>query len=311
MQQAIAKNKILVVGGSGFIGQALIRRLIHLDAEVVSLSRTGSRVSQKFDDLITFTADFRDPIALAGIGSFSFDYIFNLGGYIDHSPYTKGGREVIDTHYGGLLNLLSSIDLSRVKKFVQVGSSDEYGNAPAPQREGMREAPISPYSVAKVSATHLIQALCRTEKFPGVVVRLFLVYGPGQSQQRFLPQIITGCLKGERFPTSAGGQVRDFCYIDDVVDGIIHAAIKPRAVSAVINIASGEPITVRAVIEKVVQLIGSGKPDFGALPYRSGENMKLYADISAARELLGWQPATSLDDGLKKTIFWYRQGLKN
>lgn len=93
---------------------------------------------------------------------------------------------MIDTHYAGILNLMDQVYWSGLKRFVQVGSSDEYGIGPAPQNEQLRESPISPYSAAKAGMTHLIQTLSRTERFPGVVVRLFLVYGHGQNQQRFL-----------------------------------------------------------------------------------------------------------------------------
>ena len=114
-----------------------------------------------------------------------------------------------------LTNLIEALGQSPLRGFVQVGSSDEYGNVPAPQREDMREAPFSPYSAAKAGASHFVQALARTEGFPGSVVRFFLVYGPGQDQRRFLPQIIRGALADAAFPTSLGGQLRDFLYIDD------------------------------------------------------------------------------------------------
>lgn len=306
------EKRILIAGGRGFIGRALAQRLLKRGAHVVSLSRGGVASDVGPGHAKEIVADMRDPHALLNaLKGRQFEYVVNASGYIDHAGYFDGGREVVNIHYVGTLNLLEQVNWPGLERFVQIGSSDEYGAGPAPQSEKHRESPISPYSAAKAGTTHLIQSLSRTEGFPGVVVRLFLVYGPGQNQQRFLPQIIKGCLEGTAFPTSAGEQLRDFCYIDDVVDGIIHASVKPRAVGEVINIASGTPIAVRAVIEKVVQLIGSGKPDFGVHPYRPGENMKLYADISAARELLSWQPETSLEDGLKKTISWYRQKLKN
>jgi nucleoside-diphosphate-sugar epimerase len=215
---------------------------------------------------------------------------------------------VIDTHVGGLLNLLEVLGASELKGFVQIGSSDEYGGAPAPQSEDQREAPISPYSAAKAANTHLIQALARTEAFPGVVVRYFLVYGPGQDHRRFLPQIIAGALKNDAFPTSAGTQLRDFCYVDDAVRGTLLAAALPAARGQVVNIASGRPVAVREVVEAVVRLVGRGRPQFGAHAFRANENMALYADTSKARELLGFEAATSLEEGLSRTIAWFRDG---
>lgn len=296
-----------MVGGGGFIGTALSKKLNSLGAHVISLVCSGTKKREFLPNVTTIAVDIREHTSLMkALANYSFNYVFNLGGYIDHSPYLKGGRSVIDAHYTGMLNLLDYVFAPSLKKFVQIGSSDEYGNGRFPQSEKLREAPISPYSAAKVGATHLIQALSKTEDFPGVVARLFLVYGPGQDDRRFLPQIIKGCLSGRAFPTSPGEQLRDFCYIDDVVNGLILAALKPKAVGHVINIASGQPVTIRSIIEKVVKFIGTGQPNFGAHPYRVGENMELYADISLAQSLLDWKPQTSLEEGLKSTVEYYR-----
>lgn len=299
-------RKVLIVGGSGFIGQALAKRLLSLKAAVFSLSRTENRTALMPFGVLCKVADLRDKSGLTRvIGGEKFDYVINAGGYIDHAKYLEGGRQVINTHYVGTLNLLDLVYQPGLKRFIQIGSSDEYGNSPAPQREDMREAAIAPYSAAKVATTNLLQTLARSEGFPGVVVRLFLVYGPGQYEARFLPFVINGCLQNVAFPTSQGEQLRDFCYIEDVVEGLLLSAVKKEAIGQVINIASGKPISIRNVIMKVVELIGGGNPTFGAHSYRSGENMALYANIQKAGTILNWGPTTLLDEGLKKTIVWY------
>jgi len=306
----ICGSKVLVVGGCGFIGQALVKRLITLGADVVSLNRQEKKDRESIKGVTEVVADLRDHTSLKKkLDGRSFDYVFNLGGYIDHSPYLNGGRMVIDTHYVGTLNLLDQVYSPSLKAFIQIGSSDEYGNVPAPQTEKVREAPIAPYSAAKVAATYLIQTLARTENFPGVVIRLFLVYGPGQDEGRFLPQIIKGCLRNESFKTSKGAQLRDFCYIEDAIDGMVNAALSPSAIGSVINIASGAAISIREIIDKVVDLTGGGKPLWGTHPYRKGENMELYADISLAKSLLQWKPETKLEEGLKKTVDYYRNSV--
>jgi nucleoside-diphosphate-sugar epimerase len=234
-----------------------------------------------------------------------FDYVVNLGGYIDHKLFMEGGRSLIDAHFSALLNLLEVLPRHRLKRFVQIGSSDEYGNTPAPQHENQREQPISPYSLAKTANTHFLQMLSRTENFPSVILRLFLTYGPGQDSSRFLPQIIRGCLDDATFPTSAGGQLRDFCYVDDSVQAILQALTHPEVEGDVFNVASGIPVSIREMVEKVRNITGSGNPQYGDVPYRNGENMALYANISKAKRLLNWEPTISLDIGLKKTIDWY------
>lgn len=309
----IKKNdRILITGGTGFIGRQLAQRCLAYTPHVACFglpadARMGANPHIRYTNI-----DMTDAAGIQhALKQEEFEYVFNLGGYIDHTSYFKGGRKVIDVHYTGLLNLIDCLNMTALKRFVQIGSSDEYGNTEAPQKEAIRENPISPYSLAKTAGSHFIKMLSETEGFPGVVVRFFLVYGPGQDTGRFLPQIITACLKGETFKTSKGKQVRDFCYIDDVIEAVIRSATAPEAAGQIINVASGRPVSIRSVITKVVALIGSGKPAWGAYPYRKGENMKLYADISKARKFLKWKPSIDLNTGLKKTIDYYSILLKN
>ena len=144
--------------------------------------------------------------------------------------------------------------------------------------------------------------LHKTERLPVVILRLFLVYGPGQSKKRFLPQIIDGCFSDSGFPVSGGAQLRDFCYVDDVSRGILMALKNKDVEGEVINLASGEPISIREIIEIVRDIVGKGRPEFGKIPYRVGENMILYADTKKANKILKWNPETFISDGIKKTI---------
>lgn len=298
-------NKILIVGGTGFIGRHLAERCLKDTPFVTCL---GLRSKKSFSKDIEFIhADISDKKQLQSVLlDKSFHYVFNLGGYIDHTAYFKGGRRLIESHFIGLMNLIDCLNKEELKGFVQIGSSDEYGNSSAPQRETMRESPISPYSFAKTAASHFIQMLSNIEGFPGVVFRLFLVYGPGQDEKRFLPQIIAAFLRNESVETTEGMQMRDFCYIDDVIDGIIKAAVTDEAKGRIINIGSGIPISIRDMINKTADIIGKGRAVFGARPYRYGENMELFADISAARKILQWSPSVSVDEGLRKTIEYYK-----
>lgn len=280
-----------------------MRRARERGLAVTSLGLKG-RVSE--GDHIA--VDLRDAEALRrSLSGRRFDHVVNCGGYVDHRAFRDGGRAMLDAHFTGLLNLVECLDRDALRSFVNIGSSDEYGAAPAPQAESLREAPISPYSMAKVAATQFLQMLHRTEGFPAATLRFFLTYGPGQDQKRFIPQIIAGCLGGSAFPTTHGEQLRDFCYIDDTVEAILAALRTPRCHGEVINVASGRPISIRSIIETICDSLGSGAPQFGALSYRSGENMALYADVTKARDLLGWSAETNLVTGLARTIESFRQ----
>lgn len=299
-------KRLLVIGGTGFVGSHLCRVAGESGYSITSLSLNPA--GRPIHGVQYRNADLGDAGAVKGaLGDGRFEYVVNCGGYIDHRLFRDGGRALIQRHFDGLQNVIECLDRGCLIRFVQLGSSDEYGSARAPQREDMREAPIAPYSLAKVAASHFLQMLWRTEKFPAVTLRLFLTYGPGQDARRFIPQLVRGCLAGGRFPVSGGAQLRDFCYVGDVTQGILRAFDVGAACGEVINLASGAPVTIRAVIEQVRALIGRGEPEFGRIPYRPGENKELYADISRAKSILGWSPRTDLATGLRRTVEFYEE----
>jgi nucleoside-diphosphate-sugar epimerase len=297
--------KILVLGGSGFIGGAIVRRAISLGWEVDSLSLSIPDEEQRERSVNYLSADITKPEELKVLKTKPYHYIVNTGGYINHSSFFDGGDQVVDAHFDGFLNILKSIDRSELIRFINIGSSDEYGEVTAPQSESARERPISPYSAAKVCAAHFLQMLHKTDGFPGVSLRLFLCYGPGQDRERFLPYLILSCLANEEIRISPGEQLRDYCFIEDVVDAVFAVFTNENADGKIFNIASGKPVSIKQVVEKMIEIIGLGKPNFGAVPYRKGESMALYADINAASEILAWTPKTDLHDGLRETIEYY------
>ncbi len=299
-------HRLLIVGGTGFIGKNLVRNALERNFDLVVLSLNQPSNEDRVEGVDYVQMDLsRSARNKIQIGDNHFDYVVNLAGYIDHCRFLEGGHEIIKSHFGALQNLLQLLDWDGLKRFVQIGSSDEYGNHPAPQHEELRELPISPYSLGKVASTQLLQMLHRTQGFPAVIMRLFLTYGPGQDNKRFIPQIIQGCVSDDHFPTSAGEQLRDFCYVDDIAQGILTSLTNERVNGEIINLASGSPVAIRDMVALVRKTVGKGTPEFGKVPYRAGENMALYADISKAHDILEWEPVVTLEEGIKRTIAEY------
>ena len=296
-------NHLLVIGGSGFIGQHVVNKALEKGFKTTVLAKNNHNATDKPNGVTYLTADISHKAnLLTSLRGKVFDYVINLGGYINHANFSNGGSEVYDVHFNGVRNLVDCLNKSNLKGFVQIGSSDEYGNNSAPQLETQRETPISPYSCAKVASTYFLQTLYKTEKFPAVILRPFLVYGPGQGEERFIPQIIKGCLNNQKFPTSKGEQLRDFCFIDDFIQAVFSTLDNSKVYGEVINIASGKPVTIKKMINTIVDTIGSGQPQFGKIAYRVGENMALYGDVSKAKELLDWKPSVDIEQGLRTTI---------
>jgi nucleoside-diphosphate-sugar epimerase len=304
---SMARAHLLVVGGNGFIGRKIVERAVQLGWSVVSLSRSLPQSRPDWPDVTWLAGDLTEPATLAAaLGGQAFTHVVNAGGYVDHTPFHKGGDRLIAAHFLGVANLVRSLDRSRLQRFVNIGSSDEYGGLPAPQREDLREGPASPYSLGKTAATHFLQMLHRAEGFPAATLRVFLTYGPGQDSKRFIPQIVLGCLRDAEFPTSAGEQLRDFCYIEDLIDAVFLALESAQASGEIYNVGSGVPTRVRAMVEAICRLTGKGRPQWGKYPYRPGESMALYADIGKIHRQLGWTPRISLDTGLQATVNWLR-----
>ena len=299
-----SKKRLLVVGGTGFIGKHIVKESLKQGYITSVISKNKKKSRQHFKSVSYINVDISDKLRLTEhLQKKEYEYVINLGGYVDHSDYSKGGIDIFKVHFNGVINLISSLDKKKIKGFVQIGSSDEYGNNPAPQHEDQREQPISPYSCAKVLSTHYLQFLYKTEKFPAVILRPFLVYGPGQGNERFIPQIIKGCKFNEKFSVSSGTQKRDFCYIDDFVNAVFLSLVNNEAHGEVINIASGAPVKIKNLVNKIVGIHGAGNPKFGQVPLRPSTNMDLYADISKAQRILKWSPHIDLENGLSKTIF--------
>ena len=297
--------RLLVIGGTGFIGHHLLKSVQQKGWKMTSVSLNSPTEERFVDGVHYLHFDMANQSLVKKYLGEDFNYVVNLSGYINHQLFRDGGSHLIDTHFTALQNLLEVLPRRKLKRFVQIGSSDEYGNASAPQLEDLREKPISPYSFAKVASTHFLQMLHRTENFPAVTLRLFLTYGPGQDTGRFLPQIIRGCLADSSFPASDGKQLRDFCYVGDTVRAILQALTVPEIEGEVFNVASGAPISIRAMIERICTLTDSGIPQFAKLPYRVGENMALYANVKKAEKILKWKAAVNLDEGLRETIDWF------
>jgi nucleoside-diphosphate-sugar epimerase len=301
--KTVNNNKLLVVGGTGFIGQHILKKSLDLGFKTTSISLNNPIEKKKLEGVTYLTADITNKKNLfSHLDGLIFDYIINSSGYINHTNYSTDGDKVFDVHFNGVKNLVDCLNKKKIKKFIQIGSSDEYGSNLAPQNEKQKESPISMYSCAKVATTYFLQTLYKTENFPVVILRPFLVYGPKQREDRFIPQIINGCINKDSFPVSEGMQLRDFLFIDDFIDAVFITLKNNNIAGEIINIATGIPVSIKKVINIVASIIKSGQPQFGGIKYRKSENMELYADINKAKNLLNWKPRIDLETGICRTI---------
>jgi nucleoside-diphosphate-sugar epimerase len=178
----------------------------------------------------------------------------------------------------------------------------EYGNNQVPHREDMRECPLTPYAAAKVACTHYLQMQNRSNGFPVVILRPFFIYGPGQDNSKFLPWLVEQARNNNVIEMTRGDQTRDPIYIADVTEAFIRASIAYDVDGEVINVASGEDITIKQIAQTVVDITGRGKLNIGTIPYRAGEQMFSTADINKMRLKLGMLPSARFSEAIKYII---------
>ena len=298
-------KKILIVGGSGFIGYHLAKRSLEKNWKVTSISSNSPKKIRYLSKVKYIRCDITNKKLLKKKIQEPFDYVVNLGGYVDHSNKKKTYK----SHYEGCKNLAEIFLTKKLLSFIQIGSSLEYGISNSPQKEKIKcnlKSIKSVYGKAKLLSTLYMINLFKKKNFPATVLRLYQVYGPKQDTNRFLPITITGCLKNKKFPCSTGNQMRDFTYVDDVVEAVIKSLINKNARGQIINIGTGKPRVIKKVIEKVKKISKGGYPQYGMFKQRKFEIPTLYPNVEKAKNKIDWKSKTPFEKGLKKTIRSYK-----
>jgi UDP-glucose 4-epimerase len=305
----------LVTGGAGFIGSHIIEALVARGetVRVIDNFATGSRANMaSFADKITlYEVDIRDLEAMRPAFE-GVDYV------IHQAAIPSVPRSVADpvlTHETcatGVLNVLIAARDAKVKRVVYAGSSSAYGDIEGQfKREDMPPLPLSPYAAAKLAGEYYLQAFYTVYGLETVTLRYFNVFGPRQDPfspySAVIPLFMDAMLKGKQ-PTifGDGKQSRDFTYVDNVVLGnLLACQADSRVAGKVINVACGESITLLDLIDGINSLLGTNIAPIFADP-RPGDVRHSCADISLARELLGYTPQVGLIEGMSRTLDWLK-----
>ena len=295
------KEKILILGGTGFIGYHLAKEALRRRFQVFSLSKNAPVKKRYLKKVKYIIADISNKNFINKKIKKNFQYVVNLAGYVDHSDKLK----IFKSHYLGCKNISNFFLKKKIKRFIQVGSSMEYGLAKSPQKENFKCKPKSIYGKAKFLSTNHLLNLYLKKKFPVTVVRLYQVYGPCQDLNRFMPIIIDSCKNNKNFSCSHGKQFRDFLYIDDLIKAFFLILKNPETEGKIFNIGFGRPLKIRGIIDSILGYYKSGNPQFGKIKLRKEEQMKIYPDISKAKKFLKWKPKINFIKGLAKTIRYY------
>lgn len=304
--------KVLVTGGAGFIGSAVARSLVERgdDVKVFDNFLTGSKEALP-EGVELVEGDLRDSGSVRQACD-GMDLIFHQGAVRSVPKSVEDPVLTVECNVVGTLNVLTAAHAVGARRVVYASSSSVYGaSSNAIQREDATPDPLSPYAVSKLAGEHLCRVWTSLHGLSTVSLRYFNVFGPGQHPESkysaVFPAFVSSLLRGE--PPELhwdGEQSRDFTYIVDVVRAnVLAAEADARADGAVINIAGGEPRTINEVYRNVSDVIGTQiTPEHR--PKRPGDVRRTHADISRARDLLGWEPRADWASSVAETVRWFR-----
>tara|TARA_E500000178_G_scaffold355600_1_gene428820 strand:- start:1490 stop:2398 length:909 start_codon:yes stop_codon:yes gene_type:complete len=294
-------KKILIAGGTGFIGYHLSKACLKMNWKVTSVSTKLPKKNRKLKNIKYLICDLTKLDDVRTKLNKNFNFVVNLSGYVNH----KNKKKTLRSHLKGAKNLVSYLYEKKNKsleKFVQMGSSAEYGKLKGSQKETVNCETKSIYGLAKLKTTKYLMSQFEKMNFPVAILRLYQAYGPNQDINRLIPIAIDACKKNKSFNCSDGNQLRDFIYIDDVVTAIIKILKNKKSTGQIYNLGTGKCFTIKSVISNISKYYKGGKPLYGKIKLRKEEPRITFANIKKITKEIKWMPKTSLIIGLKKTL---------
>ncbi|MDO8609838.1 MAG: GDP-mannose 4,6-dehydratase [bacterium] len=305
-------KKILITGGTGFVGANLVHRLINegykptvlirKDSNVWRLKNIISKIELLETDIFNYERLKKD------IGIVRPQYIYHLAVYGAYQTIQKDIKKTLETNIFGTINLLNAGYNSGLEYFVNTGSSSEYGIKEKIMKETDILCPVNYYGVTKAATTLITSTFSIQNKLPAVTFRLFSPYGYYEDKDRFVPTVIMAGIKNEAIELSNPSFVRDFIFIDDVIDAYIYFLNSKKYYGEIFNIGSGKQTKLGDFVKTIEKVLGN-KIKIKWTSYESNqfEPKKWQADISKAKSTLNWSPKNSMISGIQKISRWYKE----
>lgn len=306
------KNAFLVTGATGFIGANIVRELVKLGQHTSIIVR-NRKLNWRLHDIASkidiYECDIQDEKLHKIVKKIAPDYIFHLARY-GNLPQEDDINKMIDVNLKGTINLINAVKGNPFKLFINAGSGDEYGVKEAAMREADLLEPVNNNGVIKSATTLYCQKEAIRNAIPIINFRLFTPYGYFEGENRFIPSVILSVLEERPIKVSNSMFVRDFIFIEDVVDAYLYAVKMRHKYGEVYNIGSGKQHSIGEVVE-IIQKITKSKSDiqWGAVAKQARyiEPNLWEADVSKTKRVLKWEPKNTIEVGLTKTIDWFEK----
>lgn len=299
----VSGQRILITGASGFLGSHLCDRLCKNGAEVHAVSREQRTADPS--SVQWWQGNMEDIEVVQNLfHTIKPEVIFHLSGHVTGAADWELVLPTFQSLLISTVNLLTVAAEVGCSRIVLIASLEE------PQAGHTDAAPASPYAAAKWASGAYARMFHKLYQTPVVLVRPFMTYGPRQNVRKIIPSVILSLLQKQAPKVASGQRQVDWIYVDDVIAGLLAAALVPGVEGYTFDLGSGTLVSIRAVVQQLTDLISPQvEPLFGALPDRPLEQVRV-ADIAHTYAKLSWQPVTSLEKGLEHTVDWYRRQLK-
>ena len=305
-------KRVIVTGATGFVGSNMVRKLLQQGATITALIRPGSdrwRVSDLSQDLTFFEGDLLDHDFVNKSFELSQpDFVYNFAFPAGYPIQEQARANMLAMGLVAVYNLLHASKHSAAR-FIQIGSSTEYGLRDVPHREQDEMRPVNIRGAAKAASTLLCRQFSSEFDFPVCILRLYAVYGPYEQPNRLIPRAIHAVLTGNELPLTPPGIVHDWIHVDDVTDACLLAGEQTLPPGEIVNIGSGEHTSNEEIVRRIEEVSGQTIHMIpSAFPPKPFDTSNWQADITKAKTLLHWTPKLSLTEGLESTLdFWKKK----
>ncbi|MHC4083919.1 MAG: SDR family NAD(P)-dependent oxidoreductase [Planctomycetota bacterium] len=316
-------KKVLVTGAGGFIGSHLVEALLAKGAEVRAFVKYNGRgdlgmisdlpkASQKSLEIIL--GDVADPFFVRKVVR-GCDYVFHLAALIG-IPYSYvAPSDYVRVNVQGTVNVLQACCDEGTARMVHTSTSEAYGTAqytPIDEKHPLQGQ--SPYSASKIAADKIVQSYYQSFDLPVVTVRPFNTFGPRQSARALIPTVVSQALTRDKVSLGSLEPVRDLTFAKDTAEGLITVGLCDGALGQVVNLGTGSGNSIETIVKEILKMLGKGnmpiEQDLSRVRPSKSEVMCLISDNTIAREMCGWQPKYSLQEGLSKTIEWIKTNIE-
>ena len=293
-------KKVLIFGGTGFLGYHLCKKSLIRNLKVFSVSKNPVKKKRKLSKVKYIYFDASKFSNFKKINQ-NFDFIINSSGYGSHFKGRKG-KKLYNEHISIAKNILKFLKKKKIEKLIQIGSSFEYGKSKSLLKENYKTKPTSYYGKAKLYVTNYFLKDHYKNNLPVTIFRLFQAYGPKQEINRLIPYVAKGLKENKTVYLTSGRQIRDFCHVDDISSAIFKSFYNKKSNGQIINLGSGKKISVYDLVLKIFKIIKVGRIKFDQKSKHVGENEIILPNIQKAKRLLNWKPKISINTGIKKIV---------